>query len=492
MTTNASILPEKPASISFATPIAILLVLLALLTGGFLQIAVNGQDRIAREASETIAEAAFNAEKKALAGLVRDYSWWNAAVENLIFELNTAWVNDNLGWLPENFGVSRVFVFGPGNVPVYASLDAEPVEPGNDSWRTARLLELVEIARSKPDEPGQFASAYVDFADGIHQVAASKLLQEERATGHPHYPDKGVLVVTRRIDEALLDRIEASFQLPGLDLQRGQSVAGGLAAFPLEGANGDTVAQVAWRPPQPGTRLLEGLILPLVLVFTLVGGVIALIMVRTRRAGKALQQAFEARVAAQKALEYSARHDPLTDLPNRALFLEHLTSAMAHAERYGSGFTLHYLDLDGFKEVNDTFGHPAGDDLLRELAARLRYVVRAADTVARFGGDEFAVLQRGTGDHDHASLLACRMIRAVEQPFEIDDHSVHVALSVGIAFDTGDDDPEEIIRKADRALYRAKRHGGNRYEHYDPVLDSGGIQLESSAARRPSLVKSSA
>ncbi len=489
MNTSTSKLPEKPEPISFATPIAMLLVLLALLTGAFLQIAVNGQDRIAREASETIAEAAFNAEMTALSSLVRDYSWWNAAVENLIFELDIAWVDDNLGWLPENFGVSRVFVFGPGNVPVYASLDAEPIEPGNDAWRSGRLLKLVEIARSKPDEAGQSASAYVEFSDGVHQVAASKLLQEEGATGHPPYPDKGVLVVTRRIDGAMLDRIEASFQLPGLELQTGQFVAGDLTALHLEGPDGDTVAQVAWTPPQPGTRLLEELILPLVLVFTLVGGVITLIIVRARRAGMSLQHAFEARVAVQKELEYSARHDPLTDLPNRALFLEHLTSAMAHAERYGSGFTLHYLDLDGFKEVNDTFGHPAGDDLLRELAARLRCIVRAADTVARFGGDEFAVLQRGTGDRNHAGLLADRMVRGVEKPFDIGGHSVHVTLSVGIAFDTGGDDPEEIIRKADRALYRAKRQGGNRYEHYDPDLDSGGIQREPSPGRRPSFVK---
>lgn len=488
MTTDTTTVPDRPGSIKFGSPIVLLLVLLALITGGLLQLAVNGQDRIAREASQTVAAAAFNAEREALDSLSRDYSWWNAAVQNLIFELNMDWVKENLDWLPENFGVSRVFVLGPRGEPVYGSLDTEPVAPDSAEWQNQAFLDLAARALSLPDEPGASASGYVNFPDGLHLVAASKLLEEGEPADHPPYPDKGVLAVTKKIDEQLLQEIEENFQLPGLELRLDGQVEESSAALALAGPDGDPVARVTWAPPQPGTRLLEELVLPLGIAFALVGGVIGLIVTRARRAGQELQQAFDARVAAQQELEYSARHDSLTDLPNRALFLEHLMSAIAHSERYGSSFTFHYLDLDGFKEVNDTFGHPAGDELLRELAARLRNIVRTADTIARFGGDEFAVLQRSSGDRETAGLLAERMIRAVEQPFEIAGDSLHVTLSVGIAFETGGDDPEEIIRNADRALYRAKRNGGNRFELYDAALDDHGIQKASGRSRRPSFV----
>jgi len=466
---------DKPRTIRFGVPIVLLLILLAILTGGLLQVAVHGQDRVASEASETIAAAAFNAERESLERLSRDYSWWNAAVENLVFDYSPVWVEENLDWLPENFGVSRVFVLGPKGEPIYAGLNAAPVAADDAAWSNPGLLALTARARARPDKPEESVSAYVGFADGEHLVSASKLLQEADTSGHPSYPDKAVLAVSYKIDEALLNRIEKNFHLSGLTVQARRPDDAALAELTLAGPGGDPLAWITWSPPQPGSRLLEWLALPLGIVFVLVAAVIGLIIARARRAGVALQRAFEARVAAQRQLEYSARHDPLTDLPNRALFLEHLTTAMAHAERYGTTFTLHYLDLDGFKEVNDTFGHPVGDDLLRELSARLRRIVRAADTIARFGGDEFAVLQRSTSNRDDADLLAQRMIDAVREPFDVAGHAVRVTLSIGIAFDTGGGDPEQIIRKADHSLYRAKDRGGGRFEHYDPGLDDHAI-----------------
>lgn len=483
MTNDTKLASDQPQAVRFGVPVVLMLVLLAVLTLGLLLVAVTGQDRIAREASQTIARAAFNAEKESLESLARDYSWWNAAVENLIFELNPAWIEENLDWLPENFGVSRTFVFGPGRERVYASLDTEPIEDDNNAWRNPGLVELIAAAEALPELPDASVTAYVRFSEGVHLVSASALLEETDTTGHPPYPDKGILVVTRKIDAAFLREVEADFQLPGLTLQADPASPSADAFLPLASANGDRIARVVWTPPRPGTRLLEWLMAPLGLAFVLVGAVVALIIARARRAGLALQQAFEARVAAQKELEYSARHDSLTDLPNRALFLEHLTTAIAHSERYGSSFSLHYLDLDGFKPVNDTHGHPAGDELLRELAARLRTIVRSADTIARFGGDEFAVLQRGTGDPDGAGLLAARMVEAVARPFEIADTPVHVTLSIGIAFDTDGEDAEEIIRKADRALYRSKNAGGSRFQVYDAVLDERGPQPRASHTR---------
>jgi len=468
--------PDRHQSIGFGAPIVVLLLMLAALTGGLLQVAVDGQDRVAREASESIARAAFNTEHEALASLTRDWSWWNATLENLVFDFNEIWIEDNFGWLPDNYDVSRVYVLGPGREPLYGALEGEPVDTDSPAWHRPGLRALLDRTASLPEEPEASVSAYVELPDGIHLVCASKLLQEQAGdtSAHPPYPDKGILALTRKIDRALLDQIEADFRLPNLTLQTDPPAAGDRAALPLPGTGDQTTAYIVWDPPQPGRRLLEWLVLPLGAGFALAGIAMAVIIVRARRARLALQQAFEARVAAQNQLEHAARHDPLTDLPNRTLFLEHLSTAIAQARRDGIGFTLHSLDLDGFKPVNDTYGHPAGDELLRELAARLNRIVRGTDTLARFGGDELAVLQRSSDEPDEAVSLAARMIATVKQPFDITGGTVRITLSVGIAAGAGsaEEDAEALIRKADRALYRAKAGGGDRYAVYDPVLDS--------------------
>jgi diguanylate cyclase (GGDEF)-like protein len=468
--------PTNIRSVSFGLPIVLLLILLALLTAGLLTLATKGQNQVAREASITIARAAFNVERDSLEQIVRDYSWWNAAVKNLVFDFSPAWARENLEWLQTNFGVSQVFVFGPDRRPVYTTLgDGGAAALDDPVWRLPDFLDIVARAQSQSDTPEAATTAYVVFPEGIQLVAASKIIEEADRTGHPPYPEKAILVVTKHIDGKLINRIGHAFQLRGLTLNR-DAPDPDAARLPLRDSTGEPVAFLHWQPSEPGTQLLEWLAWPLGLVFACVGGVIAMIVVRARRAGMALQEAFDARIAAQEELEYSARHDALTELPNRALFLEHLATSIAHALRYGSSFTLHYLDLDGFKGVNDTYGHPAGDEMLTTLAERFRSVVRATDTIARFGGDEFAILQRTTSDPQDARLLAQRLIDAVEAPFDIEGREVRITLSVGIAFDIESEDPEEIISKADRALYRAKREGGNRFEIYDPSLDERGAR----------------
>ena len=154
-----------------------------------------------------------------------------------------------------------------------------------------------------------------------------------------------------------------------------------------------------------------------------------------------------------------ATHDPLTGLPNRVLLGRRLEHAMATAaEPDASGAALLFIDLDRFKDVNDALGHHAGDLLLREVAARLRLLVRDSDLVARLGGDEFAVLLLGR-DSDRAQNVAERVVAALERPFSLDGQSVVVSASVGIAFAGGDADGGTLLRHADVAMYAAKRRG---------------------------------
>src|SRR5262249_41248459 len=163
---------------------------------------------------------------------------------------------------------------------------------------------------------------------------------------------------------------------------------------------------------------------------------------------------------------FMAHHDLLTGLPNRTFFMEKIEEAGARLRRRGEAFTVFMLDLDRFKDVNDSLGHPAGDALLKEMAERLRASLRETDVLARLGGDEFAILQSGEPDQrDAAVMLAVRIVELVANPFDLDGRKVSVGTSIGIALAPQDGvDPDEVLKKADLALYRtnaASRNGVN-------------------------------
>ncbi|WP_162530737.1 EAL domain-containing protein [Rhodovastum atsumiense] len=178
------------------------------------------------------------------------------------------------------------------------------------------------------------------------------------------------------------------------------------------------------------------------------------------------------RHSAERRIRHMARHDALTDLPNRVLFRERITEALA-AGGEGERVAVLCLDLDHFKDVNDTLGHPVGDRLLQAVAARLRECVRMTDTVARLGGDEFAIIQRGAPQQPQAAAaLAVRLIETIGAPYQIDGHRLVIGTSVGIAVaPEGSTEPDEILKNSDMALYAAKAGGRSNFCHFDPEME---------------------
>lgn len=175
---------------------------------------------------------------------------------------------------------------------------------------------------------------------------------------------------------------------------------------------------------------------------------------------------------AQARITHMAHHDALTGLPNRVLFLKRLSQAIARSRR-GEPCAVLCLDLDHFKAVNDTLGHPVGDALLRAVTARLNAHVRETDTVARLGGDEFAIVQSSVDQPQDSTALAQRLTEVLSMPYELDGHQVVIGTSVGIAVVPGDgDDPHELLKNADLALYRAKADGRGRYRCFEPEMDA--------------------
>jgi diguanylate cyclase (GGDEF)-like protein len=176
--------------------------------------------------------------------------------------------------------------------------------------------------------------------------------------------------------------------------------------------------------------------------------------------------------ASEVKIEYMAHHDALTDLANRVLLNERLEQALGRRIHREEMVAVHHLDLDQFKAVNDTFGHPVGDKLLKIVADRLRGLVRETDTIARMGGDEFVVVQSPITDPAAATCLAQRIIGSLGEPFEIDGHQTVIGVSIGIAVGPGDGlRPDRLLRNADLALYRAKGDGRGIFRFFEPAMD---------------------
>jgi diguanylate cyclase (GGDEF)-like protein/hemerythrin-like metal-binding protein/PAS domain S-box-containing protein len=168
---------------------------------------------------------------------------------------------------------------------------------------------------------------------------------------------------------------------------------------------------------------------------------------------------------AQAQLSYLALRDPLTELPNRALFFDRLRQALVGARRHGNSFAVLVSDLDGFKLINDRYGHETGDALLQVAAKRLRAATREGDTVARIGGDEFSALLARASTPEDAAIVARRMVQALDQPIVIAGQPCQVGISIGIAlYPAGGKDMDVLVAHADGAMYAAKRAGGRCYK----------------------------
>jgi diguanylate cyclase (GGDEF)-like protein len=226
------------------------------------------------------------------------------------------------------------------------------------------------------------------------------------------------------------------------------------------------IARFAWLPLKPGAEILNSVI-PFIGIALAGFALLASLVLRYMRYTAATIAAGENR------LRYLALHDPLCGLPNRNFFSERLETVLADVKRGGAPAAVFYIDLDHFKDVNDTLGHPVGDELIRNVTLRLSHIMRGDDLVARLGGDEFAVITAASSDHAALHDIASRMIATLCAPYSISGHTIVIGASIGIAvIDQRSGGSADIMRYADMALYRAKNEGRNRACIYDAVMDA--------------------
>ena len=382
------------------------------------------------------------------------------------------WMAENLGeWMHSYYGQDRVYVLDVAGRPIHAMRggktiaatsfedDRAAIEPS-----VAKLRALILEASDSDSPPPLVVSDLVSIG-GMPALLAvqpivpnSDRVAQETGTEYVH-------ASVQFIDGEVIDHIARQYQLGDVHLLPQLTSALPDASVPLIGSNGVILGYVAWDQDRPGLTLIGQASPALIAGFLLTAGVLFFLLRRLRRAAGELQRS-------QSQAQYLAFHDTLTGLPNRALFEDRLKRALLAVSRDKRKIGLLYIDLDRFKTVNDTFGHPCGDELVRQTAARLENSVRQVDTVARLGGDEFAVIVFDVKDLGTAEELCERLLREIGRPFNLLGNQVFVDASIGVAISNGPDtDPADLLRKADIALYEAKKNGRARHEVFAGDMD---------------------
>jgi diguanylate cyclase (GGDEF)-like protein len=402
---------------------------------------------------------------------------WDDSVLNLRAD-NGPWLSENLAeWVSEYFGHDEVYILDRADRPVRSVLAGKQVPNGQYEAQRAAIEPLVLALRK------QMAAASAGDADSTDHIKGLGTLDEVTFTNgevgivsvRPVIPSTSRVsqapgseylhISVRLLGQGLADEISRKYALSGLVFAATATTGADQASSPVFDVEGRIHGFFNWTPNRPAMTLI-GNIEPALFGTALVAlGVLGFFAWRLQRTTALLE-------ASEGTATFLAFHDALTRLPNRALFTDRLGQAIAGWRHSGLKFAVHVVDLDRFKLVNDSLGHPAGDELMRQVGRRLQELVSEVDTAARIGGDEFAIVQRDIRDVAEAIALAQRIVGAMEKPFDLMGQEAQIGASVGISV-AGDasGDAEDMLREADVALYEAKTSGRGRYQLFAGELD---------------------
>jgi len=389
------------------------------------------------------------------------------------------WVDRAVGQWLQIFHNQDVVVLFDGNDEIKYTLfrDTHGGEPIDLRAELAANLDLMRgrlsampnnalsaIALPDAAHPGRGTALMQKFRDRPAIVAAAAVgADSDLARGNAGAP---IVMSVKYIDDGMLQDIGRSLQLPNLRKIDNPDAAADENVTTLSDGAGHVLASFAWQPTRPG-REIVGSVVPFIAVALAGFALLVALIVRFMR-----RTAAEIR-AGESQLRHLALHDPVCGLPNRVYFAERLETVIKEVHAGGPSAAVFYIDLDHFKDVNDTLGHHIGDELILNVTQRLSRIVRGDDLVARLGGDEFAIITTCPSDSYSLQAIAGRIIAAVCAPYAISGHNIIIGASIGIAaIDRRSHAAADILRYADMALYRAKNEGRNRACIYDAAMDA--------------------
>ena len=464
--------------ISVIVAVAIVCIVVAVLTS-----ARHADDAALEHEQRLFTKAIANHAERVLREL-ESVATSDQAVRSIRVNFDPAWVQRHIGlWLKTFFDHDFVFVADGSDRLIYALLGRSSVDPnwfnavlpdlslvldqvhGRPPGDRAGAIRVVDPDRSTDPERRNRAALVQVFMGRPAVVAAVPAATDRSLTA----PDRGtapVVLTVRFIDEDVLAEIASRLQLRNLRKLDAEPPDRNDYLFNLVGDHGKTIAYFTWTPRRTGTEIVRSVV-PFILVALSGFALLAALVYRYMRHTAA------AIAEGEDRLRHLALHDPLCGLPNRRYFGQRLEAMIDEVRRGGPPAAVFYIDLDHFKDVNDTLGHPVGDDLIRSVTNRLTRTLRGHDVVARLGGDEFAVIATTASDQTSLQTIAARMISSLCAPYSIEGHTIVIGASIGIAvIDRRSEAAADIMRYADMALYRAKNEGRNRACIYDSAMDA--------------------
>ena len=389
--------------------------------------------------------------------LSKDYAFWDDTIKNAYRSQNSRWITENVGeYLTDTFGTTDLLVIDEQDQAVLSLKDGQLDAPNYLSFDQDGLKQLIEQARQSSPQAVP-ASGILMIKDEPALVAVSNLQPENM---EPLPLPSPVLVVAKRLNSEYLKTLSAQYRLVDLQFSAGSQNIGEEAHFIISNPQKEIIGILGWLPDKPGSQVLEKIFWPLILVFV----VSVLITVFAIKASRTITRSL---VKAHEELSQLANYDFLTGLVNRRLFNMLLEQMIHTVKRNNSSCAMLYLDLDGFKKVNDTFGHPVGDQLLVVVSERLKHILRESDIIARIGGDEFVVLLQDISKREDIETIVHKIHEELSKPVQLSNHHVEVGVSIGITRMPDDGlDAETLLKKADLALYRSKELGRNTFQFY--------------------------
>jgi diguanylate cyclase len=406
----------------------------------------------------------------------------DGAIQNIRRSFDQEWAKQRVGmWLETYFDHDYIFIFDRKDDLIYSMIGHRSADM---KWfATARpgLASVIDYIRGRdPNLHGAIRLNQTILNNGgAHQQTAVIC----RFMGRPaviaavsvgpadeipaSIEDVAPIIMSVKfIDDAALTSIAAQLRLNNLRKIDQDSVPSGDLAYGLSGPDNNIIARFAWTPQQPGAEIVHNVV-PFIAVALIGFALLAAFVLRYMRRTAAAIAAGESR------LRHLAMHDPLCGLPNRIFFSERLEAVIEEVRAGSASAAVFYIDLDHFKDVNDTLGHHVGDELIRNVTLRLSHTLRGGNLVARLGGDEFAVISSIAGGSENMMGLAQRIISAICAPYSISGQNIIIGASIGIAvIDNKCETAPDVMRYADMALYRAKNEGRNRACIYDAAMDA--------------------
>ena len=409
-----------------------------------------------------------------------------AASHDVIYQLHynfdRDWVHHLVGLrLNTFFDHDNVFVTDGADRLVYALEGTASVDPtlfGNAEL--GRVIDLLR-GRAEPKRDEHYQDPVLDpvtnlgHPRGVHRlqsftnrpaIVAGVVAELPSLAGPVSGAQPPLILTVKYLDGPLLSDIGTRFDLPGLRELGGEPVKNDEHVHVLLDSGSTPIAHFAWVPNRPGASIVSTVLPFMIVAFAGFAVLTALALRYIRRSAAKIAEG-------ESRLRHLALHDPLSGLPNRTYFGERLAQVILDTSKDGSAAAVLAIDLDHFKDINDTLGHHVGDALIGVVAQRLVHAVRREDLVARLGGDEFAVITTDAADLDGLHRFAERIIAVLRAPYSISGHTLLIGASIGIAVIDGyTTDAADVMRRADVALYRAKNEGRSRACIYDADMDA--------------------